>query len=82
MARSVPKKYWKVTPFMLRRLCTSVGRSMVPLAFAEVLVGLRLTEVDLAKVSVGAVVKNHTSAPPFLRQYSAMSLTIDWNDCV
>lgn len=25
---------------------------------------------------------NHTSAPPFLWQYSAMSATIDWNDCV
>jgi len=26
--------------------------------------------------------ENHKSAPPFLWQYSAMSVTIDWNDCV
>ena len=99
MARSVPKKYWKVMPFMLRKLCTSVGRSMLLFSYlchlhsldilsaevktlAEVLVGLRLAEVNLAKIGIGAVVEYHTSAPPFLWQYSAMSLTIDWNDCV
>ena len=39
-------------------------------------------EVDVAKGLIGAVVENHTSSPPFRWQYSAMSLTIDWNDCV
>ena len=67
MARSVPKKYWKAAK--IKNL-------------AEVLVGLRLAEVNLAKVGVGAVIEYHTSAPPFLWQYSAMSLTIDLNDSV
>ena len=31
---------------------------------------------------VSAVILNHTSAPPFLWQYSAISLTIDEKDCV
>jgi hypothetical protein len=51
-------------------------------SLAEVLVGFRFREVDGAEVLIGAVVENHTSNPPFLWQYSAMSLTIDWNDCV
>ena len=51
-------------------------------ALAEVLVRLRLGEVDVTEIGVSAVIENHTRAPPFLWQYSAMSLTIDWNDCV
>ena len=83
MARSVPKKYWKVTPRMLRRLWTSVGVLAAEVeALPEVLVGLRLREVYVVEVGVGAVIENHTRGPPFLWQYSAMSLTIDWNDCV
>ena len=30
----------------------------------------------------GTVVEDHISAPPFLWQYSAISATIDWKDCV
>ena len=57
---------------------------MVPLSNFQscTLVGLRLAQVNLAEVGIGAVVEYHTSAPPFLWQNSAMSLTIDWNDCV
>ena len=51
-------------------------------ALAEVLIRFRFREVDVAKGLIGAVVENHTSNPPFLWQYSVMSLTIDWNDCV
>lgn len=58
-------------------------KSRSPLsAKTEVLVGFRLAEVYLCKVGIGAVVEYHTSAPPFLWQYSAISATIDWNDCV
>ena len=67
MARSVPKKYWKAAK--IKNL-------------AEVFVGLRPAEVNLVEVGVGAMIEYHTSAPPFLWQYSAMSLIIDWKDCV
>ena len=49
------------------------GRGLLPLLF------LRVNGIEC---HIGAVVENHCSAPPFLWQYSLMSLIIDWNDWV
>ena len=54
----------------------------IVVSLAEVLVRLRLRKVYLTEVCIGTVVEDHISAPPFLWQYSAISATIDWKDCV
>ena len=48
----------------------------------EILVRLGLGQINRVERFVSAVIQNHTSAPPFLWQYSAISLTIDEKDCV
>ena len=48
----------------------------------KILVGFGFGQIDCVKRFICAVIKNHTSAPPLLWQYSAMSLTIDAKDCV
>ena len=48
----------------------------------EILVRLGLGQINRVERIIRAVIQNHTSAPPFLWQYSAISLTIDEKDCV
>ena len=51
-------------------------------SLAKALAGPGTMQVDGVELAVGAVVENHANCPPFRRQNSPMSSTMEENDCV